>query len=96
MARYDRQHDYGMRGPRELPNRVTQRYNREYTRDRPSPPTRNFNPYGGDHPDRIGDERTYRRPYITTGGTRTFRGAPPPVPRDGFVGNYDEDYSDYL
>lgn len=71
-------------------SRVTARYNADYVfggRGEENYP-RNYNMFTGDRPDRIGDERYYRRPYTTIGGTRTFRGAPHPI-------GYDSDYEDY-
>jgi hypothetical protein len=95
-----RRYDADQRGtgfpPPDLPNRVTERYNRDYTLSRRPPPTRNYNPYGGDHPDRMVDAQGYRRPYTTIGGTRTFRGSPPPPPPSGAVDAYDDDYIEYL
>jgi hypothetical protein len=70
--------------------RVTARYNREYVyggRGEENYP-RNYNPYAGDRPDHIGDAQSYRRPYTTISGTRTFRGSPEP-PR------YDQEYPGY-
>jgi hypothetical protein len=59
-----------------LPNRVTAPYNMDYIRGgsgeaRPH----NYSMYTGDRPERMGDERLYRQPYITRGGTWTSRGA---------------------
>jgi hypothetical protein len=86
----------GMRsGPRErraAPRgpRVTERYNRDYVfggRSEDAYP-RNYNPYGGDRPGQIVDERGYRPPYLSIGGTRTYRGIPEPI-------RYDQDYDRY-
>ena len=61
------------------PNRVTARYNRDYVEGYRHPDDRrSFGFYGGDRPDRMGDESMYRRPYTTIGGTRTLRGARDP------------------
>src|SRR5690606_16775586 len=78
-AVYDRRfQDWYSLGPGEvpLPNRVTRRYNREYVDDRLN--ERNAYGLGGDRFGRMGGEELYRAPYQTIGGTRTFRGAPPP------------------
>jgi hypothetical protein len=56
-----------------LPNRVTASYNRDYV-DNARSYDRDYGFFGGDHPDRMGDESFYRRPYSTVGGTRTMRG----------------------
>lgn len=65
--------------------RVTARYNRDYVaydrdfgygaRGQDNDP-RNFDRLPGDYPLDIGDERGYRRPYVTIGGTHTYRGSP--------------------
>jgi hypothetical protein len=55
-------------------NRVTARYNRDYVdgyRDRYPV---NYNPYGGDSRWRMGDYREFERPYMTKGGSYTYRG----------------------
>lgn len=66
-----------------LRNRVTQRYNRDYVVGyREDPRSRNFNMYTGDRPQRMGDPRYYRRPYMTVGGTRTYRGSSIPTGYD--------------
>ena len=74
---------YGPPGPREYRgegggwwpgNRVTARYNMDYVRpDRDRYPM-NYQPYGGDTPWRMDDYRGYERPYLTRGGSRTYRG----------------------
>ena len=46
--------------------------------------------YTGDRMDRMGDERYYRRPYLTIGGTRTLRGSSFPTGYDYPV--YGPDY----
>ncbi|HEX7241003.1 MAG TPA: hypothetical protein VF263_12095 [Longimicrobiaceae bacterium] len=83
-------------------NRVTARYNRDYTYDRPYRGfERNYNPYGGDRIGRIGDMEDYRHSYRTIGGTSTSRGwfrPQPEVPRDPLQDNmrtgYDWDLRD--
>lgn len=83
---YDRGYDFGpppFGWPRGYSNRVTARYNMDYIMDRKGGyDQRNFNMYGGDRPGRVGGEGMYRRPYITSGGTWTMRGA-------SFGGGYD-------
>jgi hypothetical protein len=87
-----------------LPNRVTARYNRDYTYDRPYRGyRRNFNPYTGDRVERIGDLESYIHPYNTIGGSHTWRGAyqpPQEFPHDPLQDNrggygYDDDYPWY-
>lgn len=64
-------------------SRVTQPYNIDYVYGaRGERYDRNYNMYTGDRPDRMGDARMYRQPYMTTGGTRTFRGADLPTGYD--------------
>lgn len=81
-------YDFTYAGGREprFANRVTARYNRDYTYDRPYRGyRRNFSPYGGDPTMRIGDAQDYLHPYTTIGGTNTWRGAhrpPQDSPRD--------------
>lgn len=95
---YDRDFGYS-RGPGRYFNRVTARYNLDYTYDQPyRGNARNLNPYGGDRIDRIGDLESYYHPYTTIGGTRTWRGGfqPPMEPprdplQDGYRG-YDRGY----
>lgn len=81
------------------PNRVTARYNLDYVEGyqgerRP----RNYNFYTGDRMDRMGDERWYRRPYMTIGGSRTLRGAAYPTGYDypDYGPNYGGRYPDEL
>ena len=77
--RYD--YDFGFRGhPNEFyPNRVTARYNVDYTYDDHDPRyTRRQYPYGREFDDRIVGADEYSRPYYTTGGTHTGRGRTPP------------------
>jgi hypothetical protein len=81
--------------------RVTARYNRDYVaydrdfdygaRGEDNYP-RTFNPFAGDRPLDIGDERDYRRPYTTISGTRTFRGAPEPMRYGRDFNPYERDY----
>ncbi|MBV9773557.1 MAG: hypothetical protein JO040_06380 [Gemmatimonadetes bacterium] len=91
--------DFGYsRAPGRYFNRVTASYNRDYTYDQPyRGNARNLNPYGGDRIDRIGDLQSYYHPYMTQGGTRTWRGGyqpPMEVPRDPLQDGrgYDRDY----
>lgn len=94
-SRYGYDYDVagGGRG-RRLPNRVTARYNMDYVAgNRGDRYPRNYNTFGGDRIDRIGDLRYYRQPYTTIGGTRTWRGASRPFGYDTeFVAGYDRDY----
>jgi hypothetical protein len=77
--------------PEVRPNRVSARYNRDYvTGDRGERYPQNPQPYGGDREERVGDARAYREPYLTRGGTRTWRGSAP----GGFM-TYDRDFADY-
>jgi lipoprotein-anchoring transpeptidase ErfK/SrfK len=75
--------------------RVTARYNRDYVfggRGEEAYP-RNHVPYGGERPDQIVDSSRYRYPYLSIGGTRTFRGSPEPVRYDEIYDRYyDVDY----
>lgn len=73
-----------------LHNRVTARYNADYVYGgRGSLPPSNYNMYAGDRPERIGDERYYREPYRTIGGTDTLRGSREPIGYDyPFRGGY--------
>lgn len=84
---------YDERAAPRYGNRVTARYNMDYVYgargDRSAADygyPRNFHMYTGDRMDRMGDERYYRQPYMTTGGTRTLRGS-------NFPTGYD--YPDY-
>jgi hypothetical protein len=101
--------DYRMRGydapylrepgrpPR--PNRVTARYNRDYVYGNEGERfPRNYNFYTGDRMDRMGDERWYRRPYMTTGGSWTLRGSAYPTGYDypDYGPNYGGRYPDEL
>jgi hypothetical protein len=79
----------GPRGPR-----VTARYNREYLfggRGVDAYPRNNY-PFGGDRPGRMVGSGAYRRPYLTVGGTRTFRGLPEPIAYDHELRWYDAGY----
>jgi hypothetical protein len=83
----DRRRSFGRGGERDrsggVPtHRVTARYNMDYIRPEGDRYPRNMNPYGGDAPNRIGDERSFRHPYITRGGTWTSKGAPRPIAYD--------------
>jgi len=62
-------------------HRVTARYNMDYIRPGGESYPRNPHRFGGDARGRIEDERAYRRPYITRGGTWTGKGA---TPRPGY------------
>jgi len=80
-------------------NRVTAPYNQDYVyggRGERSP--RVFNAYPGDHPGRMQDPNAYRRPYMTGGGTRTWRGSMRPQSYDypDFGPNYGGRYPDEL
>lgn len=94
--------DYPRRPAGGYSNRVTARYNRDYTYDRPYRGfERNFNPYGGDRVGRIGDMQDYLHAYSTRGGTHTSRGGfrpAPEVPRDPLEDDvrfgYDRDLRD--
>jgi hypothetical protein len=55
---------------------VVARYNLDYVFPREERPV-NYNPYGGDPDVPVGDESEFQRPYVTTGGTRTYRGSRP-------------------
>lgn len=104
MAAYDRNYDYGMRGYQAYfaardrinrpPNRVVARYNLDYVVGERGPRyPRNPYPYTGDRVDRVGDLRYYQRPYLTTGGTRTFRGATEPIGYDYGYRGYDANFN---
>lgn len=100
-GKYPRQAlDYRQEPRERLPNRVTARYNADYVYGVDNRYDRNFNFFTGDRIDRMGDERYYRRPYQTIGGTRTSRGASRPVGYDypyaagyPYAGYYDQDFS---
>ncbi len=65
------------------PHRVTARYNLDYVYgDEGERHPRNYSFYTGDRMDRMGDERWYRRPYTTTGGSWTMRGSVYPTGYD--------------
>jgi len=85
------------RSPR--PGRVTARYNLDYVYGAQGDRyPRNYNFYTGDRMDRMGDERWYRRPYITVAGTRTLRGSAYPTGYDypDYGPNYGGRYPDEL
>jgi hypothetical protein len=63
-------------------HRVTARYNMDYVRPEGPRYPRNPNPFGGGWPGMVGDERAYRQPYMTRGGTWTTRGSTPPLRYD--------------
>jgi len=78
--RYDA--DYPRARLRAPLNRVTAPYNLDYIRERGPVYPRNPNPYGGEWIGQIGGEEAYRPPYLTRGGTRTYRGMPDPLGYD--------------
>jgi hypothetical protein len=99
VQRYDDRYEHEGVPGRVHPNRVTARYNRDYVdgiRDDPRP--RGHISFGGDREERVGDVTSYRQPYTTIGGSRTWRGSGPvrrpagftPFPRD--YGEYDRDF----
>lgn len=69
--------DYRNASP--FPNRVTARYNLDYVRPGPDRHPVNYAPFGGDARGRNVDATGYWRPYLTNGGTRTWRGGDLPV-----------------
>ncbi len=70
--RYERRADPRARAA----NRVTAPYTYDYVYGgRGDRFPRNFNAYTGDRPDRIREADAFRRPYVTEGGTRTWRGS---------------------
>jgi hypothetical protein len=80
--------------------RVTARYNRDYVAyDRefeygargPDNIPRDRGGWSGDPRAYVEDERGYRRPYSTIGGTRTFRGSPEPMGYGRAADPYDRD-----
>lgn len=80
-------------------NRVTARYNDDYVYGaRGQRYDRNYNMYTGDRMQRMGDERMYRHPYLTIGGTRTQRGSSFPTGYDypDYGPNYGGRYPDEL
>ncbi|HEU0014145.1 MAG TPA: hypothetical protein VFQ45_10700 [Longimicrobium sp.] len=92
-----RGYDRGYHGRPEMPNRVTLRYNRDYVRPGPDRYPVNYNPYGGDREQRVGDMTAYWRPYATSGGSRTWRGGGQPVgwEREADHRRYDRDFRGY-
>lgn len=96
---YDLSYDERV-NPGSRPNRVTARYNMDYVVGYRSDPRnrRNYSMYTGDRMDRMGDERYYRQPYMTIGGTRTLRGSSFPIGYDYPVygPNYGGRYPDEL
>lgn len=92
---------YDERGIPRVGNRVTARYNADYVygaRGLSGYDHRNYMMYTGDRPDRMGDERYYRRPYMTRAGTRTLRGSSFPTGYDApdYGPNYGGRYPDEL
>jgi len=83
---------------RQPVDRVTAAYNRDYVHPTETRYARNPVPFGGDRPGRIGDEGSYRYPYVTRGGTRAGRGASEPLPYDvrDFGPSYGGRYPDEL
>jgi hypothetical protein len=69
--------DFDRRGRAPTP-RVTAPYNMDYIRPTGESHPVNWARFGGSYGDQIGDERAYRLPYMTRGGTRTSRGSVPP------------------
>jgi hypothetical protein len=65
---------YYSRDYRPIGNRVTARYNRDYVYPDPDRYEVNHHPYGGDNPWRMGDYTRFERPYMTKGGSYTYRG----------------------
>ena len=92
---YDDDFGHGYR-PDAMPNRVTARYNLDYVREQhPGERPINYVPYGGDRVGRIVDPGEYQRPYMTTGGSRTWRGGNRPVGWEREDPRYDVDYPRY-
>ena len=90
-------YDRGYFGSAPLPNRVTQRYNREYVHPEPNRLETNYAPFGGDYPERIVDSTGYWRPYATQGGSHTMRGGGLPVgwEREADYARYDREFRGY-
>lgn len=91
-------YDQGYFGTAGLPNRVTQRYNREYVHPEPNRLETNYAPFGGDVEGRIVDPSGYRGSYNTMGGSRTWRGGNLPVGWErgpGYGGRYDREFRGY-
>jgi hypothetical protein len=82
-----------------LSNRVSARYNLDYVMGHQrNPYDRQYNMYTGDRPQRIGDARYMRHPYITSVGTWTMRGSTYPTGYDypDYGPNYGGRYPDEL
>lgn len=78
-----------------LPNRVTARYNADYVYGNQGDRyPRNYNTFGGDREERVGDFRSYRQPYVTIGGSRTNRGTLAPFAYDTDFYTYDRDFQE--
>lgn len=114
MANYDRNFDYGLRGPRDTlrprgggysqnsqeprnsggrTRRMTARYNMDYTRDpNTQPRPLNYAPYGGSLEVPVGGVAEYNMPYMTRGGTRTYRGGSQPMGWERGRGGYDRSF----
>jgi hypothetical protein len=70
----------GMRGAGSwLPNRVTARYNMDYVHPQGERRPLNYTSFGGDVEGRVVDSREYSGPYLTSGGSMTWRGGSRPV-----------------
>ncbi|HEX2077807.1 MAG TPA: hypothetical protein VHG08_08865 [Longimicrobium sp.] len=95
--RYGGSYDRGLFGQGGLPNRVTQRYNREYVYPEPDRLEVNYAPFGGDVEGRVVDSTEYWRPYATLGGSRTWRGGGLPMgwERGPGYGGYDRGFRRY-
>ena len=95
--RYGGGYDRGWFGQGSLPNRVTQRYNREYVHPEPNRLETNYAPFGGDVDGRVVDSTGYWRPYATMGGSRTWRGGNLPMgwERGPGYGRYDRSFRGY-
>lgn len=73
--------------------RVTARYNLDYVREQhPGERPVNYHAYGGGPEVPVGDMREYQRPYMTLGGTNTYRGGGRPVGWEGSHMRYDDPY----
>lgn len=94
-------YDRGYFASAPLPNRVTQRYNREYVHPQPNRLETNYAPYGGDVEGRMVDYTGYQGAYNTMGGSRTWRGGNLPMgwerePGYGYGGGrYDREFRGY-
>lgn len=77
-----RRYDAAFQGRYGRIPRVTAAYNRDYVREEGPPYPTNHHRYGGFWRGQIGGEGAYRQPYMTRGGTWTYRGADPRPPYD--------------